>query len=205
MHSQRNRTKLIISAITLSGVLIGGALLERQRRPPDEQRGRMAEPSSPIFGGPPPVQHDERPSATGASPAPRRASAASEADVRRFLERWRRTLETGNVEAHVALYAPVVQRYFRERNVSRARVEKDKRRFLQLWPSVERYSISDVEVGEPLAGGLVPVEFRKEWDFRSANRRFEGAERQRLLLQRTRGGWQIAGEQELVVYRARRQ
>jgi hypothetical protein len=100
------------------------------------------------------------------------------------------------------LYAPRVERFFTKRNVSRDAVRQEKARMMQAYPEVNKYEISDVEV-ESNTGNEAVVSFRKEWDM-NGNRRFSGAERQRLRLRRIDGDWKIVGEEETKIYWVKR-
>lgn len=105
---------------------------------------------------------------------------------------------TGDVNAHVILYAPRMTQFFRQRNVTREAVRREKARLMEIYPKVLQYDISGIQV-ESSSENQAVVSFRKDWDMRGA-RRFAGAERQRLTLQRISGDWKIAGEEELKVY-----
>ena len=68
------------------------------------------------------------------------------AEIQGFLNRWRTSTIDGNVDAQTILYAPRMDHYFRQRNVSRATVRREKARMKELYPTVNRYDISDVRV-----------------------------------------------------------
>jgi hypothetical protein len=112
------------------------------------------------------------------------------------------TVSKGDVESHSDLYAPTVTRFFRQRNVSKTAVRKVKSQMMALYPTVNRYDISDVKI-ESNTGSEAVVSFRKEWDMKG-RRRFAGAERQRLRLQRLGGEWKIVSEEETKVYWTKR-
>jgi hypothetical protein len=130
------------------------------------------------------------------------AVAANGGDIHRLLDQWRLTVVRGDVSGQANLYAPQVDRFFTKRNVSREAVRKEKARMMQAYPEVNKYEISDVEV-ESNTGDEAVVSFRKEWDM-NGNRRFSGAERQRLRLRRVDGDWKIVGEEETKIYWVKR-
>ena len=73
---------------------------------------------------------------------------------------------------------------------------------MSLYPTVNRYDISDVKV-ESNNGREAVVSFRKEWDM-DGQKPFSGAERQRLKLRRIDGNWKIVSEEETKVYWVKR-
>jgi hypothetical protein len=124
------------------------------------------------------------------------------ADIRAFLDKWRLTLVSGDLNGQAELYAPHVQRFFTRSNVSRKFVRQEKARLLSEYPNFKRYTISDVTI-EALGDNHVTLTFRKDWDARG-KRRYAGAERQRLRLERFRGDWKIVREEETRIYWVRR-
>jgi hypothetical protein len=120
------------------------------------------------------------------------------------VELWRSTLEKGDLQTHVATYAPRVDRFFRQRRVSRQQVLREKERMLDRYPNINKYEVHDVRL-ESLKGGRAVVTFRKDWDTSGrGSRRFAGSERQRLTLRTVDGTWKIVGEEELKVHWVRR-
>lgn len=202
------RTKLILSAVSFSAVMLIAAVAQRNHKSydPAAAAARIA------------PEESSRPRAVfGESPAPQAQPATSEpkrvepvpagkndvpGDIAGFLERWRTSLARGDLEAHVATYAPRLERFFRQGKVTRDRVRAEKERLLRIYPDVNRLDITDIRV-ESRQGNRAVVTFRKDWDMSGA-RRFAGSERQRLTLVRVGDAWQIAGEEELKVYWVRR-
>jgi hypothetical protein len=132
--------------------------------------------------------------ATGRS----RELEADTSEVNHLLSRWRRAVITGDINAQTILYAPRMDRYFRQRNVSRDLVRREKVRLKEMYPQITRYDISDVRIESSKDSEKV-VSFRKDWDMRG-ERRFAGAERQRLKLRKISGDWKIVSEQDMKVY-----
>lgn len=165
--------------------------------------------------GPRAVFGDTRPQPTDESARPRaevkedessrsrtETDAAGTPQITDLLNRWRDTVVRGDVMAHTILYAPKMDKFFRQKNVTRAMVQREKARMMELYPEVKRYDISDIRV-ESNRGNEAIVSFRKEWDMRG-ERPFSGAERQRLKLRRISGDWKIVSEEELKVYWVKR-
>jgi hypothetical protein len=95
-----------------------------------------------------------------------------------------------------------VDRFFRQRGVTREQVRREKQRMLERYPDFNKYELKDVRL-ESRRGDRAVVTFRKDWDA-SGRGHFAGSERQRLSLRRAGGTWQITGEEELKVYWVKR-
>lgn len=213
------RRKLFASLSVLAVVLVIAAIVQFTGKPPARSpyaggapatAAPTAEPGErAVFGS------DPRPAPTAESPRlasppvqnepeepTTRARAETSAGIDEFLTRWSNTVARGDVEGQAALYAPKVDRFFRQRNVSQAAVKKVKSQMMSLYPTVNRYDISDVKV-ESNNGREAVVSFRKEWDM-NGQRRFAGAERQRLRLRRIGGDWKIVSEEETKIYWVKR-
>jgi hypothetical protein len=221
------RRKLFASLVVLAIVLVIAAIAqftgkERRVNPyaasnpvPQAPVARTQPGGRAVFGG------DPRSDPTDASPQPgssnretaesatrSRATNNTESvpgasgDIEHFLARWRDTVARGDLEGQANLYAPTVTRFFRQRNVSHAAVKKVKSQMMSLYPTVNRYEISDVKV-ESNNGNEAVVSLRKEWDM-NGRQRFTGAERQRLRLRRMGNDWKIVSEEETKVYWVKR-
>lgn len=209
------RRKLFASLVVLGVVLVIAAIVQFTGKRPAESPYASAAPATAtpnrgeraVFGS------DPRPAPTAESPRPMparteaeepitRARTETSAGIDEFLSRWRNTVATGDVDGQTALYAPKVDRFFRQRNVSQAAVRKVKSQMMSLYPTVNKYDISDVKV-ESNNGREAVVSFRKEWDM-NGQRRFAGAERQRLKLRRVAGDWKIVSEEETKIYWVKR-
>jgi hypothetical protein len=167
---------------------------ESQERPTFGTTTAPATPTTPREGRP---AQDEEVTRARTKPV-----AANGGDINRLLDQWRLTVVRGDVGGQADLYAPRVDRFFTKRNVSREAVRKEKARMMQAYPEVNKYEISDVKV-ESNTGDEAVVSFRKEWDM-NGNRRFSGAERQRLRLRRIDGEWKIVAEEETKIYWVKR-
>jgi hypothetical protein len=130
------------------------------------------------------------------------AGGEAPADVLGFIEKWRKSLATGDIDTQVSCYAPRVQKFFRERNVNRDQVRREKERLMRAYPKISRYDVRDLRL-ESISGNRAVVTFTKNWDAYGATR-FAGSERQRLTLQKYGSGWVIVAEEELKVYWVKR-
>ena len=149
---------------------------------------------------PQPVEKTEAGEETARSRSEATITARGEIDS--LLDRWRNTFLRGDVNGQTILYAPKMELFYRRNSVSRETVRREKSRMMELYPKVHRYDISDVKV-ESHRGDEAVVSFRKDWDM-NGDRRFSGAERQRLKLKRINGDWKIIREEELKIYWVRR-
>lgn len=214
-RERRNRRKLLWSAITLAVVIIAAAVAERQHLQSDPlpavveaTRSRTIDQAArPVFGtgaSRPDAAPPQAVPAPPESPPQENGKRGVPADLLGVIERWRSSLASGDVDAHVAMYAPRLERFQRRRGVSRVTVGREKSRLLDRYPQVNRLEIHDVKL-DSMKGDRAAVTFRRDWDANgSGSRRYAGSERQRLTFQRSGGSWKIVGEEELKVHWVRR-
>jgi curved DNA-binding protein CbpA len=133
-------------------------------------------------------------------PAPPAGPSPVAAQVEAVLTSWIDTLRNGDLDAHMGYYASNLERYFQKRHVSWRSVYAEKRAFLNKYPKLVVYRISNLHT-DSVAQGVVMSVFEKTWDFRTRdNERFAGEERQRLKLRNFGGLWRIISEEELKIY-----
>jgi hypothetical protein len=219
-RERRNRRKLLVSAVTLAAVIVVAAVAQRKhaiadpfpateftRSRTDEQANRPvfgAGTSRPESDNPLPRETPVQPAETPALQTQDGRDTRIPADVLGTVERWRSSLAKGDVTAHVATYAPRVERFLRQRRVSRDVVQRERNRMLDRYPQINKYEIHDFRL-ESIKGDRVVLTFRKDWDTSGGgSRRFAGSERQRLTLRRTGSEWKIVGEEEVKVHWVRR-
>lgn len=198
MSVSKKRKALTVSAGVVALVLIVAGVLERISPPPVRSlpqeettfRSRRAETAA------------VSPALPKLKPERDRQSDEEQA-IRSLLQQWRKTMLAGNPKENAACYAPLVDRYFRQRNVSRSEVTADKRQMMRKWPDLRDYTLSNIRV-RFVSDSKATATFRKTWDARSGSRKFSGDEDQRLTFSRFDGNWQISGEEELKVYRVSR-
>jgi hypothetical protein len=166
---------------------------------PTGAREARPDPTSATLPRPVEPANEAEPSTRGRATEPVTSTSAG---IDQLLDRWRDTVAKGDLEGQTELYAPKLERFFRQRNVSNAQVRKTKAQMMALYPTVNRYDISDVKV-ESNNGKEAVVSFRKEWDMKG-QKPFSGAERQRLKLRRIAGDWKIVSEEETKVYWVKR-
>ena len=209
------RIKLSVAGITLCAVFVIAGVQQRKYAAAAHSEKFDATPSErartnerPVFGrAPSPIAEDpSQPSATEQAESTDKSLGKGDpsADVLGFLERWRITLERGDLLAHAETYAPRLERFFTKRGVTREQVLREKQALMSKYPEVRTYRIRDVKM-EAADGERAVVSFRKDWDMGGPkNRSFAGSERQRITLARSGGSWQIVREEETKVYWVRR-
>jgi hypothetical protein len=121
-------------------------------------------------------------------------ATALEAEIREFLDSWRESLLRGQVSAFAAHYAPVVQNYFTQEQVSRAAVERQVRRILSDHGRFQALEITPLSISAVSRGRTVAT-IRKRWKT-VGPRVFAGDEQERLSLLRNRGRWLITSHTE---------
>jgi hypothetical protein len=161
---------------------------------------RVAAGQTPIavFG----EEHSLAPAATRArstAAEPEHDVAYSAQVLREIAERLR---QCARDLPQTSCYAPVLDDFYHQRGISGDKAVEQRRRFLQLYPTVYRYDISDVRL-ESITSERAVVTFTREWDMAGA-RRYAGASRHLATLVKMNGVWKIASEQEKEVYWTKR-
>lgn len=177
------------------------------RAAPEPPQVATNEPRA-VFGTPPPAKAP----VNVPSPAPLPARAQPETSTRNrtlsskevppgihdLLRRWEDTVRSGDPEGQASLYGPTAEVYFTKRNVPHREIVSDKRHFLESYPKMNRYTVSNVKL-ESLNGDRAVISLIKDWDAEGA-KRFAGSEKELLTLAWMNGAWKIVGEKELRVF-----
>jgi hypothetical protein len=119
-----------------------------------------------------------------------------------MLSEWQKALHSGNPDAIAAFYAPRVESYFGEHNVSRTTVARSLKRSAERYGKTEVLSVSNMRV-TPMADDRAAVTFRKQWRT-SGRHTYTGETEERLILANGDDGWKIVSEQETRVLWTRR-
>jgi serine/threonine protein kinase len=128
-------------------------------------------------------------------PAPSVTTGKAVNEVRNAVSGWNAALQSRNLDAHMAYYAPRLHTYFLKENVDRnaARAE--------VAAALSRYSKLKIRTS-PLAVSVDPtgnhavVTYEKNWDF-DGKEPWSGAAVERLWLERLNGRWRITGVRDL--------
>ena len=120
----------------------------------------------------------------------------SDADVRSALYGWANTLSNMDFTGHVNYYAPIVERYFSKKNISREQIADDKSAAFAKFTAMNM-TLSGIDV-TMLSATRAQANLAKSWDFiRPDGSHFKGAVRQRIILDKGYGSWLIVSEQDL--------
>ena len=131
-------------------------------------------------------------------------SDSSEVDIRALLAAWTESFKSKDVARQVDCYAPVVDTYFLQYNVSRDFVASNKSKAFAAIKEVRSFEISDITT-EITSSSTATVKFRKKWDTALASgKTFSGEEIEQLQLVRLDAGWKISSEKELQILRVTR-
>jgi hypothetical protein len=194
----RDRRWIVIVAVLCGGAgVFGFWSLDLGRKPAAEiPQSPAPAPSAvaPQQAAPPPVATPpvEQP------PAPRPSSPLPD----QMLSQWKRALHSGNPDAIAEFYAPRVESYFGERNVSRTAVARSLARSAARYGKTEVLSVSNMRV-TPIGDDRAAVTFRKQWRT-SGRHMYTGETEERLILANSDEGWKIVSEQETRVLWTRR-
>jgi ketosteroid isomerase-like protein len=156
-------------------------------------QAKQEKPERTVFGEEPAKPEEGRRRITAAEvPRPRAETYKNQESARdavtRITYRWAQTLTSRDLNAHMNLYAPKLDRFYDKTNVQRESVRREKHRLLV---SRGGARIRDVSLTERDGGDLVIAEFR-----RPAGR--AGTVHQRLVWKRLGAGdWKIIREEAL--------
>jgi hypothetical protein len=126
---------------------------------------------------------------------------SAERDALAEVDKWAATTKTLDIDGQLSCYAPVLNTFYRLKNVPLDQVAANKRSAFRRFSETRTYRLRNVSI-EHLDNSDASIVFDKDWDFREpkVNRRFTGSGRQRLTLHRFEKSWLITGEDELAVY-----
>ena len=112
--------------------------------------------------------------------------------IEHLLWRWADTLMSRDAAAHMRLYAPTLERFHGESDVSRETVGASKQQIMRSLAGVRRFEIHQLRL-RPSADGSVEAEFLIESD--TADRKIPG--RYILRLRQVDGQWRIYSEEKM--------
>jgi hypothetical protein len=181
--------------------LVSGWFLRPAERPPLEVPA-ISKSAPPTTSAPATTYVPNLPNPQERSRTEAVSSNGIPASVQALLSNWRDTLVNHDLDGHVNCYAPVVYVFYNRKNVSRSGVREDRERTLSTYPKIRKYNITNVKP-ESITPTRAVVTFDKEWDT-AGKKRFAGAERGRLTLEKLNGEWKIVAEQEARVYWVKR-
>ncbi|MEN3331558.1 MAG: eukaryotic-like serine/threonine-protein kinase [Blastocatellia bacterium] len=210
-HDHRKRLPVALLAGLLALVLAGVVVAyftNRQRRLPDKpaieqenDRAAATNANASLPPSAPPRTEDVRsttanpPAATNTANPPPADTGKAVNEVRNAVSRWNSALESRNLDAHMAYYAPHLHTYFLkdniDRNAARAEVANALSRYSKL-----KIRTSPLAVSVDPSGSHAVVTYEKSWDF-EGKQPWSGAAVERLWLERLNGRWRITGVRDL--------
>jgi hypothetical protein len=182
--------------------LSGGGSQEPGQEP--EQTSPPREAAAPNGTQSPPINASPVRSAQEQTTANVENEPTPEQRISSLLDDWVQSFRQKDVAKQVECYAPQVDTYYRQHNVSRAFIEADKSRAFAALAGIQELELSNVGVYLDSADAAT-VTFDKSWDTTlTSGRRFAGSEMERLRLALVDGHWKIKSEEELRIYNVTR-
>ena len=109
--------------------------------------------------------------------------------IKSVLDVWVQSMRSGDLNAQMTCYAPMLERYFRSTNVDEPTLRKSKAAWMAKWTSAT-FDLSEITFHE-LGPDRFEVEFNKEWDATGSSH-FTGASRNVLIFQRLDDAWKMS-------------
>lgn len=137
--------------------------------------------------------------ASGVQTSPNLNRDASPAErLRGDLDEWVAATNRGDIQGQMSFYAPVVNRFYRSRNLTPAAVEAEKRRLFQPADSISM-TIAAVQINVRPDGRSATTRFHKRYEIRNRTSSRDGEVLQEIEWALTPGGWKITGERDVRV------
>jgi hypothetical protein len=129
-------------------------------------------------------------------------STFPEARIREVLDAWVESFRTKDATRHVDCYAPVIEKYFLQSNVSHDQLRRYKEAAFQRISEVHQYEIADVTINRE-AVERYSARFIKTWSYQSMGGSIiSGKEIQQLEFGEFESQWKITREEEAKVFHA---
>ena len=101
--------------------------------------------------------------AASTNPEPSSPPGSIPDDIAQFLQTWGDSFRAGNFDTQMDCYAPLVESYFRKRNLSRAEVRREREGMIAQYGPVRQFEVSNVELISS-APGRAEVKFKTRWE-----------------------------------------
>jgi ketosteroid isomerase-like protein len=197
-HS-RGRWIGLVAVLCGAAGIFGFWSLDLGRKPAAPQPATPASPQAVV--PPQPVQPATPIAPAQPVPAPKPSSPLPA--IQNTLTEWGQALRSGDPKTIAAFYAPVVDSYFGEPNVSRTAVARSLARSAARFGATSVQYLSELHI-QPLGDTRATATFHKRW--RTSGRHvYAGETAERLTLAKTGDAWKIASEQETRVVWTRRE
>ena len=122
--------------------------------------------------------------------------------VQATLDEWGKALHSGDPLAIAGFYAPAIDSYFGERNVSNAGVARSLARSAARYGKTVVLRLSAIHI-TPVGPDRASATFHKSWQT-TGKHVYSGETEERVTLTRRANGWKISSEQETRVLWTRR-
>ena len=197
---RRTRSKQLAAAVIAVATVTASTYYYHRTRTIAQAEIRSAQPSMQSEGKPPKPPSVPQEQAVQVEPP----SDSSEVDIRALLTAWTESFKSKDLDRQVDCYAPMLDAYFLQHNVSRDFVRSNKSKAFAAIKEVRAFEISDI-TAEITSSSTATVTFRKKWDTALVSgKTFSGEEIEQLQLVRLDSGWKISSEKELQILRVTR-
>lgn len=119
-------------------------------------------------------------------------------EITEFLQLWAKTNSDKNSDAHLAMYAQVLDVYYGESGKDKNHVLADRLRAYQRYDSIE-LRVDNLKI-TPESTESASVVFDKSWTMRNDKKTSTGSVQQEVHITRTNGRWLIDAEKDVKVY-----
>ena len=188
---QRTRWPLVIPiAIAVVAISAGSYIYFRRaaNTPLTENRAEML-----------PIQSENQPVHDNQNPQVEQPKNSDELGIRNLLSAWTESFIQKDLARQVDCYAPVLETYFLQHNVSRDVVQSNKFKAFAAIKDVRAFKISDIDIAFT-SSATATVKCRKKWDTGLASgKTYASEEIEQLQLANLDDGWKIVSEKELQV------
>ena len=126
-------------------------------------------------------------------------TSAARRDVSNALNGWRQTMTNPQLDAHMSYYADVLHTYYNARNVDVSRVRSNVARAYSTYTMFD-VQITNLQIEVDPSGEKAIATFDKTFEFRNAEKRYNGSGLNRFWFEKIGGRWLITGEKDLKTY-----
>jgi hypothetical protein len=135
-------------------------------------------------------------------PEPRRAAAFNKAVVS-FLNSWKASIESRNLDKHLRHYDEELTFFYTQQNVTKDFVRAEREQAFAKFETL-KLELENIDV-VPYSKTEATAVFDKTWDFKGARLHSTGSVKQEVELRKIKRDWFIVAEKDLQVYSSRNQ
>jgi serine/threonine protein kinase len=172
---------VLIAMVGILGVVVWTlALLGKSETPPPPAQIAAAGPEADRIAPP-----------GAAAPTPQ--AVPSDPAVGELLDKWIATMRAKDLNGQMALYAPLVDTYYKQHRVPKSRVASDRKHEFNAMGPVKKFEATRIHITQLDPSNAV-IEFDKNWVAGGNSARSAHSQ---LTLKKIGGEWKILGEREL--------